>query len=141
MIECLVTSHALDAGELIARATQHTSGATAAFVGTARNTSSARPGFEVVRLDYEAYVPMAEREMLAIAEEARAAFNVLAVIAHHRIGTLALGDAAVVVVVAAPHRAAAFDACRYVIEELKKRAPIWKKEVFNDGSEWVNAHP
>lgn len=141
MIDCRIIAEPLDVAAAIAAATQAASGATAAFVGTARNSSAAREGAEVIRLSYEAYVPMAEAEMLLIADEARAAFDVLAVVAHHRVGTLGIGDAAVVVAVAAPHRAAAFDACRYVIEEVKKRAPIWKKEVFHDGSEWVNARP
>jgi len=108
---------------------------------TARNSSSAHPGNQVVRLDYEAYVPMAEEQMRIIAGEAAGEFGLLNVRVHHRVGTLAIGEAAVVVVVASAHRAAAFDGCRYVIEELKKRVPIWKKEVFNDGSEWVNARP
>lgn len=141
MIDCRIVADPLDAGNLIAQATQAASGATAAFVGTARNSSSARPGAGVIRLEYEAYVPMALAEMQAIAAEVEERFGVLSAIAHHRIGALAIGEPAVVVVVAAPHRGAAFDACRYVIEELKQRVPIWKKEIFNDGSEWVNARP
>jgi molybdopterin synthase catalytic subunit len=141
LIECTLLETPLDAGALIALAGQAATGATTAFVGTARNTSSARPGSAVVRLDYEAYIPMAEKELRAIADETADRFGVLSLLVHHRIGALSIGEAAVVVVVSAPHRAAAFDACRHVIEELKKRVPIWKKEVFNDGSEWVNSRP
>lgn len=141
MIESIVTSEPIDAGALIAASSAEGAGAVAVFVGTARNSSSAHPGNEVMRLEYEAYVPMAEEQMRFIAEEAAGEFGLLNVVVHHRVGTLAIGEAAVVVVVASPHRAAAFDGCRYVIEELKKRVPIWKKEIFNDGSEWVNARP
>jgi len=141
MIESIVTDAPLDAGALIASASADGAGAVAVFVGTARNSSPARPGSEVLQLEYEAYVPMAEGEMRRIAEEAAAGHGLLNVVVHHRIGTLGVGDAAVVVVVASPHRAAAFDGCRYVIEELKKHVPIWKKEVFGDGSEWVHARP
>jgi molybdopterin synthase catalytic subunit len=141
MIESRVISTPIDTAALLAAASDPGAGAVALFIGTARNSSSSRQGSEVARLEYEAYVPMAEREMEAIAGETVEQFGVLNVLVHHRIGVLAIGDAAVVVVVASPHRAAAFDACRHVIEELKKRVPIWKKEVFDDGSEWVNARP
>lgn len=141
MIECIVTSEPIDTGRLMTSASDPGAGAMALFIGTARNSSSARQGNQVSRLEYEAYVPMAEREMRSIAVEAIDMFGVVNLIVHHRVGVLAIGDAAVVVVVASAHRAPAFDACRYMIEELKKRVPIWKKEVFDDGSEWVNARP
>jgi molybdopterin synthase catalytic subunit len=141
MIECRVVSTAIDTCELISRASDERSGATSVFVGTARNTSAERLDGAVTRLEYEAYVPMAEKELEAIASEAVESFGALHVLVHHRVGVLALGEAAVAVVVATAHRAAAFDACRFVIEELKKRVPIWKKEVFVDGAEWVNARP
>jgi molybdopterin synthase catalytic subunit len=141
MVECRVLDRPLDASTLIARASDERSGATSVFIGTARNTSAERADGAVTRLEYEAYVPMAEQEMTAIAGEAVEHFGALQLLVHHRVGVLALGEAAVVVVVATAHRAAAFEACRYVIEELKKRVPIWKKEVFVDGAEWVNARP
>ena len=92
-------------------------------------------------MEYEAYAPMAEAVIGEILAEAQAAFGILHGVVEHRVGELVVGDVAVVVAVATPHRAAAFDACRYVIEELKQRAPIWKREVFRDGAEWVNARP
>jgi molybdopterin synthase catalytic subunit len=141
MIECLVTSVRIDTGALIDAAGDPASGAISVFVGTARNTSPQRDGADVTRLDYEAYVPMAEQEMRTIAAEAAERFGAVKIFVHHRIGTLEIGDAAVAIVVSTPHRAAAFDACRYVIEELKQRVPIWKKEVFHDGAEWVHARP
>ncbi len=141
MIDCRVTPEGLEAGALIAQASNPASGAVATFVGTSRDTSSARPGTAVTLLEYEAYVPMAEMEMKMIAAEACERFDLQRVIAHHRVGVVPLGQPAVVVVVASAHRAPAFEGCRYVIEELKRRVPIWKKEVFTDGSEWVNARP
>ena len=141
MIECRVVDEAIDTPSLIARAGDERSGATSVFIGTARNSSAERTDGAVTRLEYEAYVPMAERELEAIAGETVERFGAIHLLVHHRVGVLALGEAAVTVVVSTAHRAAAFDACRYVIEELKKRVPIWKKEVFVDGAEWVNARP
>jgi molybdopterin synthase catalytic subunit len=141
MIECRIVDLPLDTAACIASAGDAGSGAIALFIGTARNSSSAKPGDAVVRLEYEAYAPMAEREMLAIVDECVERFGIASAMVHHRVGALAIGEAAVVVAVGSPHRAAAFDGCRYIIEELKKRVPIWKKEVFNDGAEWVNARP
>lgn len=141
MIECRIVDDPIDVAPLIAKGGDDRSGATAVFLGTARNSSSEQSDGIVMRLEYEAYVPMAEKELDAIASEAVASFGALNVIIHHRVGVLDIGEAAVAVVVATPHRAASFNACRYVIEELKKRAPIWKKEVFVDGAVWVNAHP
>jgi len=109
-------------------------GALCTFVGLVRNHHEGRA---VVRLEYSAYVPMAEAECMAIVSEATAQWPVR-VAMRHRIGTLVIGDAAVAVAVASAHRAAAFEACRFVIEELKRRVPIWKKEFFQDGTvEWV----
>jgi molybdopterin synthase catalytic subunit len=141
MIECRLLDEPIDFCALMERAGDPGAGAIATFVGTVRNSSPGRASSRVERLDYEAYVPMAEQELRRICEEAVANFGAANLLVHHRVGRLAVGDAAVAVVVATPHRGAAFDACRYVIEELKKRVPIWKKEVFDDGAEWVNAHP
>jgi len=141
MIDCMILDRPLDIAAAIAAAADPGSGATSIFIGTARNSSPAQPGGEVIRLEYEAYGPMAEREMRAIARECVELHGITGAIVHHRVGQLPIGDAAVVVVVAAAHRAGAFDGCRFIIEELKKRVPIWKKEVFHDGAEWVNARP
>ncbi len=141
MIECMILDRPLDIAGAIAAAADPASGATAIFIGTARNSSPSQPGGEVVRLEYEAYAPMAEREMHAIARECVDLHGITRAIVHHRVGHLPIGDAAVVVVVASAHRAEAFDGCRFIIEELKQRVPIWKKEVFHDGAEWVNARP
>jgi molybdopterin synthase catalytic subunit len=113
-------------------------GARVVFVGAVRRHNRGR---EVLRLHYEAYAPMALRTLEAIAGEARERFGALDVAVHHRLGTLEPGEAAVVVAVAAEHRAPAFAACRYVIDELKARAPIWKKEIYRDGESWLGHHP
>ena len=142
MIESLVTSEPLDPSSLCQRAQSPEVGAIVPFIGTVRISSGMkeREG-KVVRLEYEAYVPMAEQEMKKIGEEAAEKFGAVHVLTHHRVGVLEPGEAAVCIVVATPHRSEGFDGCRYVIEELKKRVPIWKKEVFADGAEWVDPRP
>ncbi|RKX32707.1 MAG: molybdenum cofactor biosynthesis protein MoaE [Verrucomicrobia bacterium] len=112
-------------------------GALVIFEGWVRDHNDGR---SVKGLDYEAFKPLAEKEGCRILAEARDSFPVLSVTCVHRIGSLALGDLAVWVGVTARHRDAAFDACRYVIDEVKKRVPIWKKEHYSEGvSGWVNA--
>lgn len=91
----------------------------------------------VVRLEYEAYRAMAERVLGEIADEIEREIPGCRVAIHHRVGSLAVGDAAVVVAAAAPHRGPAFDACRAAIDRLKARAPIWKKEIGETGAEWI----
>ena len=108
------------------------------FIGTVRNATK---GKTVVQLEFEAYEKMAVKEMNKIAEEIMEKFPVQKIIMHHRTGTLNIGEVPVVIAVAAAHRAAAFDACRYAIDTLKQTVPIWKKEVFEDGEVWVAAHP
>lgn len=108
------------------------------FIGTVRNATKGKP---VLRLEFEAYEPMALAEMLKIAEQAKEKFGAKKIALHHRIGILQIREAAVVIAVSAPHRAAAFDACRYCIDTLKETVPIWKKEIFEDGEVWVAAHP
>ena len=116
----------------------HGFGAIATFIGTVRSSDGARA---VVGLEYSAYNSMASKEMSDILREALAIAEGSEIVAVHRTGDLAVGDVCVMIAAAHAHRAAAFDACRYVIEEIKKRVPIWKRERFKDGSaEWVNAH-
>lgn len=108
------------------------------FIGTVRNTTK---GKTVVRLEFEAYEIMAVSEMKKIAEQAFEKWPLHKVVVHHRTGVLQVGEVPVVIAVAATHRAAAFDACRYIIDTLKQTVPIWKKEIFEDGEVWVAAHP
>ena len=111
-------------------------GGIAIFLGLVRDHHQGRG---VLGLDYSAYGEMAELETEKIIGEITGRASRLAVVVQHRIGALTVGDTAVAVVAASAHRAEAFDACRYVIEELKKRVPVWKKEMFTDGTvEWVD---
>lgn len=114
------------------------SGGTDVFIGTVRNATKRRP---VVRLEFEAYEPMAIAEIEKILKHAAEKWPVQRVLVHHRTGVLQVGEIPVIIAVAAAHRAAAFDACRYIIDTLKQTVPIWKKEVFEDGEVWVAAHP
>ncbi len=113
-------------------------GGTTLFVGTVRDQTQ---GKAVLRLEFEAYEPMAIREMEKIAETIQERWNALKIVIHHRVGTLKIGDIAVIIAVATPHRKAAFEACEYAIDTLKETVPIWKKEIFEDGEVWVAAHP
>jgi molybdopterin synthase catalytic subunit len=108
------------------------------FVGTVRDQTK---GKEVVRLEFEAYEPMAIKEMTKIAETIIQRWNALAISIHHRVGSLGIGDIAVVIAVSTPHRDKAFESCQYAIDTLKDTVPIWKKEIFVDGDVWVAAHP
>ncbi|RFZ94096.1 molybdenum cofactor biosynthesis protein MoaE [Mucilaginibacter conchicola] len=108
------------------------------FIGTVRNQTKGRT---VVKLDFEAYKPMAISEMNKITEQVFEQFPVEKVLIHHRTGTLQIGDIPVIIAVAAAHRDAAFSACRYIIDTLKQTVPIWKKEYFEDGEVWVGATP
>ncbi len=108
------------------------------FIGTVRNETK---GKKVLRLEFEAYEAMAIREMNKIAEDIFTKWPVLKLLIHHRTGILQVGELPVVIAVAAAHRNAAFDACKYAIDTLKQTVPIWKKEVFEDGEVWVAAHP
>ena len=112
-------------------------GGVATFVGTARATSSMHAEREVIRLEYEAYVPMAESLLDSIARAELRDHAIERIALMHRIGVVAIGEASIIVAVSAPHRAAAFDACRHAVEQVKSRLPVWKKEVYADGTEWV----
>jgi molybdopterin synthase catalytic subunit len=111
-------------------------GACVTFEGWVRNHNEGRP---VLSLDYEAYAPLAVSEGACIFAEAAERFSLLRSVGVHRIGSLHIGDLAVWVGVSAAHRGAAFDACRYLIDELKARVPIWKREHYVDGeAAWIN---
>ena len=113
-------------------------GAVNMFIGTVRNKTQSKA---VLRLEYEAYESMAKKEMLKLAILAEEKWPVIKTVIHHRVGILNIGDEAVVIAVSTPHRKDSFEACQFIIDSLKKTVPIWKKEVFEDGEEWVSAHP
>ncbi|RFZ84987.1 molybdenum cofactor biosynthesis protein MoaE [Mucilaginibacter terrenus] len=128
----------LDVSACIDRVMSPEAGGIDVFIGTVRNATK---GKAVVRLEFEAYEQMAVKEMIKIAEQAFTKWTLLKVLVHHRTGVLEVGDVPVIIAVSSPHRDAAFEACRYVIDTLKQTVPIWKKEVFEDGETWVAAHP
>jgi molybdopterin synthase catalytic subunit len=109
-------------------------GAIVTFVGTVRGSNQGRT---VVRLEYEAYEPLALRAFAIISDEVGARWPSVRVALYHRTGALALGEASVGIAAASPHRAEAFAACRYVIERLKQVAPVWKREFFDGGDVWI----
>ena len=114
------------------------SGGIDVFIGTVRNITE---GKTVLKLEFEAYEKMAIAEMAKIAEQAFEKWPVQKALIHHRSGVLQVGEVPVIIAVSAAHRAAAFEACRHIIDTLKQTVPIWKKEVFEDGEVWVAAHP
>jgi molybdopterin synthase catalytic subunit len=132
-----LSSEPLDQHPAILQQADVNAGARVVFEGRVRKINLDR---EVIRLEYEAAPDIAAAEFAALEQETRERFEILDVVCLHRIGMLERGDMAVWIGVLAPHRDAAFDACRYVINELKKRLPIWKKEYYTDGdSGWINA--
>jgi molybdopterin synthase catalytic subunit len=131
-----LSSTPLDLAALVARVESPERGAVASFLGLVRDHHGGR---KVSRLEYSAYAPMAEEECALIVAEAEDRWPVRVAL-EHRIGALEVGDAAVAIAAGAAHRDEAFAACRFVIEEVKRRVPIWKKEFYADGSvEWVGA--
>ena len=136
MTRSAVVERALDPSALLAEVASTANGATVLFVGTVREINLGRA---VTGIDYAAYSAMAESELDAIVREVADRFDTPHVVAEHRIGTLALGDASIAIAVGHPRRAAAFEAARMVIEAVKRRVPIWKREHYADGSrEWVD---
>jgi molybdopterin synthase catalytic subunit len=132
-------AEALDAGSAQARVEHPSCGAVVVFTGNARERNRER---DVVRLDYEAFPAMASQEMAHIFEDCLARIvgdsgHRLRMLVQHRTGTVPVGEPAVVIAVACPHRDAAFQATRFLIDELKARVPIWKKEVYADGHHWI----
>ena len=116
-------------------------GATVTFAGTTRNGNAGR---RVLRLEYEAYEPMALSEMRKLAREAGERFKIVRIAIQHRIGFVDIGETSVAISVSAAHRAEAFDACRFAIDRLKEVVPVWKKEYFEGGEVWIGcqtSHP
>jgi molybdopterin synthase catalytic subunit len=135
-VDFRLTDLPIDPSALLAGLGDTRAGACATFEGRVRGQNDGRA---VERLDYEAFAPLAENEGARIVREAREKFQVIGALCVHRTGSLALGDISVWIAVTAAHRAAAFDACRYIIDEVKARLPIWKKEHYAGGaSEWIN---
>ena len=132
-----LTNEPLDPRAVEALAQDPSCGAWVTFVGTVRNTNEGR---DVDYLEYEAYPGMAERKMAEIGDEIRQRWGLEHVAMAHRLGRCAIGEASIVICVASPHRKEAFEACHYAINRVKEIVPIWKKEVWRDGSVWIGMH-
>ena len=131
-----IVSRPLDPARLLTEVGDPANGAAILFVGTVRDVNDGRA---VTGIDYSAYSSMAERELATILAEAASRFGTEHLVVEHRLGTLAIGDASVAIAVAHPRRAAAYEASRFIIEELKRRVPIWKREHYADGTrEWFD---
>ncbi|MCG8591635.1 MAG: molybdenum cofactor biosynthesis protein MoaE [Proteobacteria bacterium] len=134
---CTISPEPLDEAGVAARVSGRDAGGVVTFVGAVRDRAR---GHDIRYLEYEAYPEMAEREMDKIAQQASERWPGVRVAIAHRVGHLEVGDLAVVIAAAAPHRAEAFEACRFAIDTLKQTVPIWKKEVATDGEYWVDDH-
>ncbi|HKF14012.1 MAG TPA: molybdenum cofactor biosynthesis protein MoaE [Gaiellaceae bacterium] len=124
----------LDLGAVIAEVEDERAGAIATFQGTVRRQSRGR---QVIALEYEAYSGMAEKVMAEIAEGVKARYEVGEIAITHRVGRCEVGEVSVAIAVSAPHRHDALSACRDVIDKLKERVPLWKKELYEGGEEWI----
>lgn len=129
-----LTDDPIDAPALVRRVMRPSDGAYVLFEGVVRNHHEGRA---VESIFYDAYRPMAEKEIEAIVRTVETLFPEVAVAVVHRLGQLVVGDASIAIVAAAPHRAEAFEACRMIIDRIKEKVPIWKKERGPDGEEWV----
>ena len=129
-----ISDEPLDLGAAVAEASSDEAGAVATFVGTVRRSSRGR---DVDHLEYEAFEEMAEPMLARLADRLKAKHGLCEVAIHHRVGRVEIGEASVVIAVSAPHRAAALDACREAIDTLKTTIPLWKKEVYDGGEEWI----
>jgi MoaE-MoaD fusion protein len=133
-----IVREAIEPASILARIKQPEDGAVVVFEGIVRNHTRGR---RTLYLDYEAYEEMALKQMEELAARARAEFKIRDVAIVHRLGRLEIGETSVLIAVASAHRAAAFDACRSLIDTLKRTVPIWKKEHFEDGAVWADGEP
>jgi molybdopterin synthase catalytic subunit len=129
-----VINQAIDLQELVRFVTDPEAGAIATFIGTTRNHNDGR---KVIALDYDGYPEMAEKELARIDAAARKQWQICRMAIVHRLGPVQITEASVMIAVSSGHREAAFAACRFAIEEIKRTVPIWKKEVFEGGEVWI----
>jgi len=133
-----IVENTIDAETIVSCMKDGSDGAVCVFDGIVRDNTRGRP---TLYLDYEAYREMALEQMRRLAGEAVEKFGVRDVAVVHRLGRLAVGETSVLIVAASAHRAAAFDACRWLIDTLKKTVPVWKRETFADGAVWADGEP
>ncbi|MFZ0956856.1 MAG: molybdenum cofactor biosynthesis protein MoaE [Candidatus Sulfotelmatobacter sp.] len=138
IVHAEIIREAIDTQQVLASLKRGDDGAAVVFEGVVRNQTRGR---KTLYLNYEAYEEMALRQMEALAEQSLQQFQIRDVAVVHRLGRLEIGETSVLVVVASAHRAAAFDACRWLIDTLKRTVPIWKKEYFEDGAVWADGEP
>ena len=131
-----ITQEVLDPGKVVELVQDPGAGAIATFVGTTRDHTGDR---KVLRLEYEAYRPMADEQLQRVADEMRERWDLTGVAIHHRLGRLEIGEASLLVAVSSAHRQAAFEACHFSIDRIKQIVPIWKKEFFEGGEVWVGS--
>ena len=129
-----VSDKPIDLQELVDYVLDPEAGAIATFIGTTRNNNEGR---RVIALDYDGYPEMAEKELARIGEDAKTKWPICRMAIVHRLGPVQITEASVIIAVSAGHRDAAFAACRFAIEEIKKTVPIWKKEVYEGGEVWI----
>ena len=136
--EVVIVREPIDKQAVVTRLQHPADGATVVFDGIVRDNTRGR---RTLHLEYEAYEAMALKQMKSLATESRTRFGVRAVSIIHRLGRLEIGETSVLIAVASAHRGVAFDACRWIIDTLKKTVPIWKKEYFEDGAVWADGEP
>ena len=132
-----ITSDPLDPAPLVAAVRRDDAGAIALFYGVVRNENLGR---RVQYLEYDAYPEMAVKKMREVADEVRAKFPIAEIGVLHRIGRLEIGETSLLVAVSSGHRKEAFEACHYAVDRIKQIVPIWKKEVWEDDSEWIEGY-
>ena len=132
-----ITSDPLDPAPLVAAVRRDESGAVTLFYGVVRNENVGR---NVRYLEYDVYPEMAIKKMREVAEEVRAKYPITGIGVLHRVGRLEIGETSLLVAVSSAHRAAAFEACHFAVDRIKQVVPIWKKEVWDDGEEWIAGH-
>lgn len=131
-----ITNDPLDAALAVSQVESPAAGAVVVFVGVTRNNTAGR---KVLFLEYEAYRPMADEQLRRVADEMRERWDLQGVAIHHRLGRLEIGEASLVVAASSAHRQAAFEACHFSIDRIKRIVPIWKKEFFEGGEVWVGS--
>jgi len=131
-----ITENRLDEKKFTNSVMGDVNGAVNTFLGVTRNSTS---GKSVTKLEYECYLPMAQKKLEEIRLEALEKWDVDSVAIGHRIGTLNIGETSLVVAVSGPHRAPVFEVCKYIVDRIKEVVPIWKKEFFEDGAIWVDS--
>jgi molybdopterin synthase catalytic subunit len=140
-ITTAISPEPLNVDAAVQRVSDPAAGAVATFIGTVRESPAAANNAErsVVRLEYDAHPTLAPQKLREIAETAAAKWDLIKIVAIHRTGGCDVGEPSVVIACSAPHRGDALDACHWIIDEVKSGVPIWKREVYTDGSSWVGA--